>query len=336
MSSRYWLNPFAQLAEHKPYAFSRLWRATLWRRVKDTFNVLFGEVNLGPNEGWASNLEYIAPELETVGLVDYLTLFLFQIIGQFYNWCIDNHKKSGFANVMMYPTALLVFVGNIARLALCLALTVVLSPVTYLFHKAFEFFGGESAKEKALSLKGEDKSTSGHPHITTLRDFMDLHDLSFDMVKTKLTVSYPTTTTVARALTSAYDSVTGTRRRDIAKRGNTVKPTSQTLTLTYTHPKKSGGFFSKENITGMALLTYMMPLLAFWTVPQVTKSAGQALIEETVGTDQDIFEITVNEKDTAQREALSAFFQLNLADVLAELQTKGHEGESLLDQVIKP
>ena len=143
-------NPFGEIFENKMYSDSRTLRTNLSQKMWDTFHVFAGKGFLLESEAH-------------FGLFDYATLFLQPALLWLLWLCVAgldsrNFFAKIFSAIAIFPVLAVNLVVNvplfIARIAVSLLLTIVVSPIVTLTHLAASLFSRDWRK-KALSLEND-------------------------------------------------------------------------------------------------------------------------------------------------------------------------------------
>lgn len=169
--------------EEQP-SFSRIYRRTLWEKIKDTFVVIAGNRAYYFDDVSENDKGHVARP----GVLDYFTFQITRIINAVTFWSWTNVARDPIALMLIIPTSVLFVTANIIHYTLAGALTAVVSPAVLIVHVFSELLGGSALKNQAGKLHGNTtSSTSTADH--TLNGFLkekgySYSDIIIDLKKT--------------------------------------------------------------------------------------------------------------------------------------------------------
>lgn len=325
---RNWYNPFGHLTEKGARRFAKFWRSSFWQRLKDTFIILFGKADLRRHWYWSDTFEYFAPRLLNVGLIDYLSLFLLFAFRKAFKWTYENYQDSHLAAILLIPTAILNIASHILRLTLSFALTLALSPIIYIVHQLFNFFGGHKTKEDVLNIQGEDPASTKISKQMSLKKFLREYHISLEDLDAKIETRY----SVKKTVNTLWDYSIGLFSKDTNQKSKGVQQTY--LRLSYTHPDKEDCCINPRCIYGLTFLAYIIPCFGMWVAYNKASDITQVASDKLRGPHQDVFNIPLTGKpDSPQFKYLKALFELNVGHILEEL-AENEQGEELIEHIL--
>ncbi len=285
------LNVFAFLREHRNAPNARTLRSDYWGKLEDAFKAFNGNVSYT-----ADNSDLT---LNTVGIFDFLTLFIPFAITRLLHWCLTHYRTNSTALALLIPASILQVASIFLRIATTCVFTLACMPLIYLVHWGVEHFTAAPVKEEAYSIKGHDCSTEngGGQTLYCLDTFLKRHHRHID----DLSVVMKTTNPGWRRFIGLNSSI------------------KNSLVFEYVHPKEESIVPSRQYFTSSMMLVYMFPFLIPMFAPQVAGNATNSVVSYLKGDDKDSFEVDINLEDSQQQKQLSAIFQLNIANILNEL-----------------
>lgn len=319
-------NPFIRLKEVSSLFITRFLRTTFRQKCVDTFVVLLGT----QTDGF---------DVETLGLIDYLTLGLFLYIHQTFQESFKHYKQSPQAFIFFVFCFVLNLAGWVFKTAASLALSLLCLPIVGLCHGLSLLFGGKQLKSRSMQLLGLDKSSQeASVEPLSLQAFLRRHNRAIDELNAELKVTQkPVVTHLIDKTKSVSEHVFGlfSRAKAQENRGDADKENKRCLQMTYVYQEEKPWFSNATFVYLSIMISTLLPCLAVYSAPQLTQSAADRLSQAVNGLPKDVFEVEIDPTDGEQQLQLSALLQLNIANTLQMLMPKEGDNEVLATEKVR-
>lgn len=324
MASYAWLNIFGVLKESDKSPYSRTLRTGFFDKLKDTFHILAGPID-------------IAEDAPYVGVFDYLTFLLFYANTKLFQWT-QKHLESDDPVywIVIALSFIASLVGGIARVAFGAAITLLTSPFVFaanLFIDRSLRWHANKYKETIYNIKGKDNSYRGDGTSKSLLSFLNDHRIGLEDLTMRLhqrstvveagKVAVKGTVSVVDGLRSAVSYIPGlggvAPPQRTHKKAPKKKKVIATLSLFYKHPEEQSCWPTCWVPDWNSLFFYycICPSSALYQGGKyATEQVAEGAKSMIQGVKQDEFLIDVYEDDEEQAKALDALFLLNVGAAL--------------------